>query len=130
MDRKNPFSCFDRAYFVRVLTVVAVLFALVLAGKAFEKGTAARLGLGGLQAAAMGYLIALTVLSVRRLDELQQRIHLEAIAISFAATGIVVSAIDLLESGGMPAPHTGTWIWIFMVIVWGGAVLLRRHHYR
>lgn len=127
---KNPFSCFDRVYATRALVAVVVLYALVFAGKIFERGTGARLALGVLQGAAMGYMIAITVLAVRRLDELQQRIHLEAIAVSFTVTGILVCSLDFLEKGGMRVLLTGLWIWIFMLAVWGCAVLVRRHHYR
>jgi hypothetical protein len=53
-----------------------------------------------------------------RMDELQRRIQLEAIGLSFGATGIVTFAYGFLQLVGIPAI---SWIWILpaMVMLWG-----------
>lgn len=53
-----------------------------------------------------------------RMDELQRRIQLEAIAFSFGVTGILTFAYGFLQLAGLPAL---SWIWIFpaMVALWG-----------
>lgn len=52
------------------------------------------------------------------MDELQKTIHLYALALSFAATGLISFTYGLLETAGMP--HL-SWVWIFpmMIAFWG-----------
>ena len=54
----------------------------------------------------------------RRMDELQRRIQLEALAFSFGATCLVTLSYGLLENVGLPILN---WIWVapFMIALWG-----------
>ena len=65
---------------------------------------------------------------LRRMDELQRRIQLEAIGLSFGATAILTFAYGFLEGVGFP--HIN-WIWILplMVALWGlgGAIASVRY---
>lgn len=67
--------------------------------------------------------------AIRRLDELQQRLHLIAIAISFAATGALVAMNKflLLAFGWSPS---GLELWMVMMLVWGVGIAALTHRYR
>jgi hypothetical protein len=65
---------------------------------------------------------------LRRLDEMQQRIQLEALAISFAGSAFGSLAWGFAESAG--APHLPTFlIWPIMAALWvvGGIISHRRY---
>jgi hypothetical protein len=64
-----------------------------------------------------------------RMDELQRRIQLEAIGLSFGATAILTFAYGFLELVGFP--HL-SWIWILplMVMLWGLGGAIAAAHYR
>jgi hypothetical protein len=53
-----------------------------------------------------------------RMDELQQRIQLNAIGFAAGATGLVALTVGFLGNAGLPQP---SWIWIFpmMIMLWG-----------
>jgi hypothetical protein len=64
-----------------------------------------------------------------RVDELQRRIQLDAIGLSFAATGILTFAYGFLENVGFPKL---SYIWILpaMVILWGFGQAVASVRYR
>jgi hypothetical protein len=64
----------------------------------------------------------------RRIDELQRRIQLEALALSFGVTCIVTFSYGLLEYAGFP-PLSWIWILPFMMMVWsiGACIASRRY---
>ena len=63
-----------------------------------------------------------------RMDELGQRIQLEALAIGFGAAGMLTFAYGFLEHAGFPRL---SYIWVFplMIALWGigGALATRRY---
>ncbi len=66
---------------------------------------------------------------LRRVDELQRRIQLEAIGLSFAATAILTFAYGFLEDVGFPRLSYG-WILPLMVMLWGLGLGLASRRYR
>ena len=64
-----------------------------------------------------------------RMDEMQRRIQLDAIGLSFGATGILTFAYGFLENAGFP--HL-SWIWILplMVTLWGLGAAFASWRYR
>src|SRR5689334_16663850 len=94
---RNPFRCFGGA-FVRGAIVVAVAIpVLAYFGRRFDTGSPARLAIAGAEALLIAGLAVACVLSIRRLDELMLKLHLEAIAISFAITGALIAGWGMLE---------------------------------
>ena len=81
----KAFRCFDGRYLARILAGAAAALALAFVARQFERGSAARIALNAAESVVLGYIIAITVLSIRRLDELNQRIHLVAIAFSLSS---------------------------------------------
>ncbi len=65
----------------------------------------------------------------RRMDELQRRIQLEALGLSFAATGILTFVYGFLQNVGFPPI---SWIWIFpmMIALWGSGSAIASARYR
>jgi hypothetical protein len=64
-----------------------------------------------------------------RIDELQRRIQLEALALSFGVTCVVTFSYGLLEYAGFPAL---SWIWVppFMIALWGIGVRIASRRYQ
>jgi len=65
---------------------------------------------------------------IRRMDELERRVHFEAVAFAFAATALVTFTYGLLENVDFPRISL-TWILPLMVALWGlGQVVARRRY--
>jgi hypothetical protein len=58
-------------------------------------------------------VITAVLRALRRADELQRQIHLEALAIAFAASAFVTFGYGFLEGAGLP--HI-SWIWVWPVM--------------
>jgi hypothetical protein len=89
-----------------------------------------RIGLALLEAAATAFVILMPWRMMRRLDELQQRVQLEALATAFFVTGVVGAGYGFLESAGLPRIDWGAWLWPLMAFVWGGAQFVAMRRYR
>jgi hypothetical protein len=78
----------------------------------------------------MGYAITITVGAIRRLDELQYRIQLEAIAFAFTASAILMTGWGFLAKAGLPPRQWGPETWLVMVLLWAFGLWLTRRRYR
>ena len=130
MQDRKPFSCFDRRYLVKLGIGTAAILAAGIGSKAYAVGSTGRLGLVGLESIAMGYIILITVATILRLDEMNQRIHLEAIAVSFSATAVLGTALGLMERAGLRVTGWEQSLWLFMALVWGLGVFAIQRRYR
>lgn len=130
--RRNPLACYDRRFLLRVLGASLGLVALALLGRwlGLEKGSAPRIALAAAQVALMAWVISITVGAIRRLDEMQYRIHLEAIAFAFAASAIVMTGWGFMTRAGLPALTWGAENWLLMVLFWALGVWWMRRRYR
>ncbi len=70
--------------------IAAIVVALAIAWSV-PRAQTPQLLMAGLGSGALAWAIIVTVAAIRRLDELQQRIHLIAIAVSFATTDALVA---------------------------------------
>ena len=75
-------------------------------------------------------IVVRTVLSIRRLDELLLKVHLEGIAISFTIFASLISGWAMLEKAGAPSIEWGVWAWPVMALLWCVAVVIRGRQYR
>ena len=112
------------------LAAAAVIVGAALAAKQFERGSAARIALAVLQGLASASAVILPVRSIRGLDEMQQRIQLEALAFAFAGTGVLTTTYAFLANAGLPAIDWGTYVWPLMVLLWVIGVLMAHRRYR
>lgn len=130
--RRNPLACFDRGFLVRMLGGALLLVALSVLTRVLglERGSAARVAVGAAQWLLMGWLIWITVAAIRRLDEMQYRIQLEAIAFAFAVSAIVMTGWGFMSRAGLPVVHWGPDTWLLMVVCWALGLWLARRRYR
>src|SRR5262245_11582934 len=96
----------------------------------FPRGSAARVLLALLQGAASALVIVTIMRGIRRLDELQQKIQLEALAFAFAGTGVLASGYGFLVNAGLPDIDWGTLVWPAMVGLWAVGVFMASRRYR
>jgi hypothetical protein len=129
-SRSNPYRCYDRRYFLELVPIVVATLVGVALALTMPRTPAVRLALAGIGGGVMGWCIVVTVAAIRRLDELQQRIHLIAIAIAFAATGVVASMRRFFELLGVTEYPSGVGLWLFMFIVWNVALVVLHRRYR
>ena len=65
----------------------------------------------------------------RQADELERRVMLEALAISFFGTMIGTSAYGLLQRAGMP-DFNGLWVGALMTVLWFAGMAIAKRRYR
>lgn len=66
---------------------------------------------------------------VRRLDEMEQRIQLEAVAISLGCTMLLTLTLGFLESVGFP--HIDMiWVPVFIIVMWRLGMQIATRRYR
>lgn len=126
----NPFRCFDRRYLIELLPAGVLLGAgVAMAGLPLPRTSGLRLAMVGAASLGVAYAIVVSVAAIRRLDELQQRVHLVAIAAAFAVTGVVAALSRFLEMAGVRHVPSGLGLWVLMQAAWlvGVAVLGRRY---
>lgn len=64
-----------------------------------------------------------------RMDELQRRIQLDAIAISFLGTALITFGWGFAENAGLPQLRAFM-VWPIMGVLWGLGILIAQKHYR
>ena len=77
-------------------------------------------------AAAMAWIV---LRELRRMDELQRRIQLEALGFSFAGTAILTFGYGFLEGLGYPRLSMFT-VWPVLAVLWVAGLVLARRRYR
>jgi hypothetical protein len=128
--RREALSCTDPRFLGFALAAAAVVVGAAWLGRDLPQGSPAKLGLALGQGLATALVIALSIRNLRRLDELQRKIHLEALVVAFAGTGIVVTCWGFLEMAGAPEVRWGKWIWPAMCALWAAGLLVARRRYR
>lgn len=121
----------DKVYTRRlVLTLIGYMISLplslVLLAAAVDSPL--RYGIALLPVAPVIFGLVAFLSYLRSMDELQQRIQLEAFGFSLGCTGLLTFTIGFLENAGLPQPSL---IWVFptMVIFWGIGQFLARRRY-
>jgi hypothetical protein len=132
MSGRNPFACYDARFLLRTFVAALALIALGLASRVLglERGSPARIAFAAAQVAVLGYMIWITVMSVRRLDEMQYRVQLEAILFAFAVSAIVMTGWGFLAKAGLPAVSWGIETWMLMLLTWAAGIWLAGRRYR
>lgn len=122
--------CWNPRFLGAALGAALVIVAAAFVGKRFPLGSPMRISLALVEAAATAFVILMPWWTLRRLDELQQRVQLEALAAAFCLTGVVGAGYGFLESAGLPHVDWGLWLWPLMAFVWGGAQVIAMRRYR
>src|SRR5215831_16833587 len=84
------------------LVCAAIIIGLALLSKQFPMRSAPRIACALLEGVASAIVVVLAVRDIQRLDELQQRVHLEALALAFAGTAILSTGYGFLIQAGVP----------------------------
>ena len=95
-----------------------------------DLSAAPRIGVALLPVPANVWLLVMIVRSVRRLDEFQKRVHLEAVVIAFLATGLAVFIYGYLQSAQVAGSLNVGLVWGFMGIFYALGYVLAARHYR
>jgi hypothetical protein len=127
---RRALDCKDPRFLLIALAAAAVIVGAAWMGRDLPRGGPGKLGLAIAQAGATTVVVLMIVRGIRRLDELQRRIQLEALAGAFAGTAILVTTWGFLEIAGAPEIRWGLWIWPAMTVLWAGGLLLARRRYR
>ena len=130
MTTANPFRCFQGAFLRDLFFMALAILAFAWFGRRLPVGSATRLATATVQALLIGAIVVRTVLSIRRLDELLLKVHLESIAISFTLFAAFISGWAMLEKAGAPTIEWGVVSWPLMALLWSVAVVIRSRKYR
>jgi hypothetical protein len=122
----------DRKYLARfipgmLLYMVLLPFCVGIA-KVLPEDNLLRYPIAVLPVLPIGFVFWALIDHVRGLDELEQRIHLEAAVFSLGATGMIFFAMGLLESTGLKTLHI-ILVLPSNILFWGvGGILARRRY--
>ncbi|MYB47812.1 MAG: hypothetical protein F4X72_00800 [Dehalococcoidia bacterium] len=123
----------DRTHFIIFMTAVVAHVALVFATRVILDGSEDAMWRFPVALAPMSTALLLLLLGVsqfrRWADELDRRIMLEALVISFWGTLVVTSAYGSLQRAGLPDLN---WLWVstLMVVLWSIGLAVAKRRYR
>ena len=127
-DRRS--ACFQPQFLLAALGCALVIIAAALVAREYPRGSAMRIALALVQGIATGVTILMPWWGMKRLDELQRRVQLEALAMAFFGTGILSCAYGFLESAGLPRIEWGPVIWPVMALLWAVGLVVANRRYR
>ena len=129
MASRNPFNCYSPWFYGLVAVSVAVVVIGAFVGHALPLLSAGRIAVAVIQGISVSAVIVSIFVSLRRLDELEQRIQYESLALAFAATAIVLTIYGFLERAGLPQLSWALWVYPLMFGFWGitWAIVVRRY---
>ncbi len=126
----RPFRCIDRRVLTVTVTAMIVMVLLAWVARRQPLGSPPRILAAIAEGAAFAWMMLETVRSVRRLDELERRIHVEALASAAMIALVVIAAAGFLAKAGLPSID---WSWAaiaLLAIVWVFEVLRITRRYR
>ena len=123
-------SCYSLRFIAFSLGCALIVVGAALFSRSFERGSAMRIALAAVEGLATGAVIVTSILRIRSLDEFQQRVQLEALAIAFAGTGVLATAYGFLINAGLPNIEWGAMVWPMMVALWAVGLLIANWRYR
>ena len=120
-----------RRRYTRDIVIALVAYGVLLACSGFVVG--ANPDAGWRYAVALLPMVPAAFVAVawvryfRRMDELQQRIALEALAFAFGGTALITFTYGFLEQAGLPS-LSWWWVWPIMASLWivGGWLARKR----
>jgi small-conductance mechanosensitive channel len=116
-------------YAAALLAAVSVVVSAWLRRESGGAGALGRLAIALLPLPFHVYLVIALLRWTRRLDELAQRVQLEALAIALPATALVALTYGYLQRGGLLAPRPWDDVWLIALAsyVVGYAIARRRY---
>lgn len=129
---KTSFSAAGRNWLPFALSMAAYVVVLVVSARLLSRGIGQETARTAISLAPMipALLVGWSILSIiRRLDEMQRKLQLEAFALAFAGTALVTFSYGFLENVGFPR-MTAFIVWPVMCTFWFFGVMLGRLRYR
>jgi uncharacterized membrane protein len=113
------------AVITMILSVIVVSWLL----KTQEFGPALRLALALAPVAAWVFALIAYSRLIQRLDELQRRIHLEALAFAFSGLAVAMIACEYLRKAGFISALKPDYVLVMMMVLWplGYVIAWRRY---
>jgi chromate transport protein ChrA len=127
---RSPLQCYSPRFLAFTVACAVVVVGVALLARSYPRGSSMRIALAAVQGIATGAVIITSMLRLRQLDELQQRVQLEALAIAFAGTGVIATAYGFLVNAGLPDIDWGALVWPLMVALWVLGLLYANRRYR
>ena len=127
---RSLWACYDVRFLVAAAIAGVVLVASAWWSRELPKGSIARIAIALFEGAITAAVIIAMMRGIRRLDEMQQKIQLEALAFSFAGTGILATTYGFLINAGLPEIDWGTLVWPAMVVLWAIGLRIAGRRYR
>lgn len=128
MSQKSdaPVNIMLAAVIALILSVIVVSWLL----KTQELGPALRLVL--VLAPVAAWIFALISYSrlIQRLDELQRRIHLEALAFAFTGLAVAMIACEYLRKAGFITALKPDYVLMMMLVLWPLGYIIARRRYQ
>jgi hypothetical protein len=122
-----------KLYSRRMIMAAVAYTALILATRVLLRGDLAESPLAPIIALLPILPVLFGVFAlmsfVRNIDELQQKIQLEAMAFSLGVTGLITFALGLVEGTGI-APLGMVWVLPMMTALWGIGLAIATRRYQ
>lgn len=103
------------------VAVAALLVSVIVISWLFEKrelSTPVRIGLALIPVAAYAFCLVSYLRLIRLTDELQRRIHLEALAIAFPSSAVAVFASEYMRKAGFISQLKPDYVLVLMLALW------------
>jgi hypothetical protein len=118
-----------RLFGLAVFGALLMLCGSLVSAKA-DPGPALRVGLALAPLAPLGALAWAIVAAVRRMDEMQRKIHLDAMTGAFVATAFVALGYGQLQQARIGLPELNwAFLWSVMVVLWAIAYVVASRRY-
>lgn len=129
-QKSRPFGCYDRRFVVELIPALALVATSAVLMFAVPRTPTLNRVILGLASIGTAWSFVVTIAAIRRLDELQQRVHLIAIAIGFTVTGVVAAMTKFLVRAGVPWVPGGMDLLLLMYLTWMLSVVVLNRRYR
>jgi len=130
MPIARPFRCLNVRILLFALAMAGLLLGLAWLARGQARHSPARYALALAEAAVIGWFVVGLVGSIRRLDELERRIHADALAAAATITVVAVSGWGFLAKAGLPEIDWSVWIMPLLTVTWAGGVIRMTQKYR
>lgn len=128
MKSRASTSVTSFAVSLAILLGLVVIVSMVL--ERAELSAPARFGLALLPVAAYALCLASYAGLVRQTDELQRRVHFEALAFAFPTTAVAVLASEYFEKAGLITRLEPDYLLLVMLALWATGLVVAWRRYR
>ena len=126
----RPFRCFNSRVALIALVVATAVIVLGWWGRNQPVGSPQRILAAFGQVAGFLWILFEIVGAVRTLDELERRIHAEALAFSATAIVFVSGSWYFLHKAGLPAVNWAEYSLAMLSLLWSASVFWIYRRYR